>query len=52
MAATSGDVASTRPGMFDVAGRAKWDAHAALRGLGRDDARQQYVALADRVAVP
>ena len=42
---TSGDVSGKRPGMFDMVGRAKYDAWAKLQGTGQDDAMQQYVDL-------
>jgi acyl-CoA-binding protein len=40
-----GDVEGKRPGFTDMVGRAKYDAWAAVKGLGRDEARKQYVAL-------
>lgn len=42
---TSGDVSGKRPGMFDMVGRAKYDAWAKLKGTGTDDAMQRYVDL-------
>lgn len=45
--AAEGDVEGRRPGFTDMVGRAKYDAWAALRGLGKDDAMSQYVALVD-----
>ena len=46
---TEGDVAGKRPGMLDLKGRAKFDAWAGRKGLGKDAAMQQYVALVDRL---
>lgn len=46
---TTGDVEGKRPGMLDITGRAKFDAWAAKKGLGKDAARQKYVALVDRL---
>lgn len=46
---TEGDVQGKRPGMLDLKGRAKYDAWASRKGLERDAARQQYVALVDRL---
>lgn len=43
--ATQGDAAGSRPGMFDMVGRAKYDAWANLKGLPADSARQKYVDL-------
>ena len=45
--ASVGDVEGKRPGFGDLVGRAKYDAWAALKGTGRDDAMTQYVALVD-----
>lgn len=44
---TSGDVSGERPGMFDLVGKAKYDAWADLKGTARDDAMQQYVSLVE-----
>ena len=46
---TSGDVDGKRPGMLDIKGRAKYDAWADKKGLGRDAAMEAYVALVDRL---
>lgn len=43
--ASNGDASGDRPGFTDMVGRAKWDAWAALKGTGKDDAMQQYVDL-------
>ncbi len=42
---TAGDVEGKRPGFSDMIGRAKYDAWAAIKGTGRDDAMQRYIAL-------
>jgi acyl-CoA-binding protein len=47
--ATDGDVQGKRPGMLDLKGRAKYDAWSGRKGLTRDAAMQQYVALVDRL---
>lgn len=41
--ASAGDVSGSRPGMFDMVGRAKYDAWAALKGMTPEAARQAYV---------
>ena len=41
--ASSGDASGDRPGFTDMVGRAKWDAWDALKGIGKDDAMQQYI---------
>ncbi len=45
--ASVGDVDGKRPGFTDMVGRAKWDAWNELKGTGRDDAMNQYIALVD-----
>ena len=47
--ATDGDVQGKRPGMLDLKGRAKYDAWAGCKGVGREAAMQQYVALVERL---
>ncbi|WP_309893382.1 acyl-CoA-binding protein [Archangium sp.] len=47
--ATEGDVQGKRPGMLDLKGRAKYDAWALRKGVGREAAMQQYVALVERL---
>jgi diazepam-binding inhibitor (GABA receptor modulating acyl-CoA-binding protein) len=42
-----GDVRGSRPGMLDLKGRAKYDAWAKKKGLGRDAAMTAYVKLVD-----
>ena len=41
---TVGDVNTERPGMFDMKGKAKWDAWKAKEGMSQDDAKAAYVA--------
>lgn len=43
--ATKGDISGKRPGMLDMVGRAKFDAWAALKGMDRAAAQQQYIEL-------
>ncbi|SAM08997.1 hypothetical protein [Absidia glauca] len=38
-----GDIDTQRPGIFDVVGRAKWDAWKKLQGLSTLEAKHQYV---------
>ena len=47
--ASVGDATGSRPGMFDVKGRAKWDAWNEKKGTSREAAADQYVALAKRL---
>ncbi len=48
--ATSGDVTGDRPGMLDVKGRAKFDAWTKRKGLTKEAAITQYIALVDKHA--
>ncbi len=41
--ATEGDVDISRPGIFNIEGRAKWDAWNAAKGLSKDEAMQHYI---------
>ena len=45
--ATVGDVDGKRPGFTDMVGRAKFDAWAAAKGKGTEDAMREYTALVD-----
>jgi len=45
--ATEGDVSTSRPGLLDPKGRAKYDAWARRKGASRDEAMKKYVALVD-----
>jgi len=47
--ATDGDVSGKRPGMFDLKGRAKYDAWARQKGLSEDKARDQYVGFVEQL---
>ena len=47
--ASSGDVAGERPGMMDMVGRAKYDAWLARRGVPREQAMAEYVALVNKL---
>ncbi len=41
--ASVGDVSGSRPGMFDMINRAKYDAWAALKGMSKAAAEQAYI---------
>lgn len=47
--ATTGDVEGKRPGMLDIKGRAKFDAWAKQKGVGKDAAMQAYVELVEKL---
>ncbi len=42
---SEGDVQGKRPGFTDMIGRAKYDAWAKVKGLSREQAMKDYVAL-------
>jgi len=42
--ATIGDTNTTRPGMLDFTGKAKWDAWDSVKGTSKEDAYEKYVA--------
>lgn len=48
--ATEGDVSGARPGMLDMKGRAKYDAWAGRKGMGKDEAMKAYVDLVGTLA--
>lgn len=41
--ATEGDCSTARPGMFDLKGKAKWDAWNAQKGTSKEDAERKYI---------
>ncbi|KAF6759883.1 hypothetical protein DFP72DRAFT_884509 [Ephemerocybe angulata] len=41
--ATVGDVNTSRPGMLDFVGKAKWDAWKKVEGTSKEDAQKLYV---------
>jgi len=43
--ATKGDATGKRPGMFDMVGRAKYDAWASRSGITNEEAMRTYVDL-------
>ena len=47
--ATEGDVAGDRPAMFDLKGRAKYDAWATRKGMSKDDAMAKYIAFVEKL---
>ncbi len=44
-----GDVTGSRPGFVNPVGRAKFDAWANLKGVGREDAMKKYVDLVTKL---
>lgn len=43
--ATIGNINTSRPGMFDLKGKAKWDAWNANKGMSTEVAMQQYISI-------
>ncbi|WFD33509.1 acyl-CoA-binding protein (ACBP)/diazepam binding inhibitor (DBI)/endozepine (EP) [Malassezia cuniculi] len=43
--ATEGDVTTAKPGIFDFAGRLKWDAWNKLKGTSKEDAEKEYIRI-------
>lgn len=41
--ATVGDNTTAKPGMFDLTGKAKWQAWTDKKGLSADEAMQKYI---------
>ena len=41
--ATVGDCHTSRPGLLDFKGKAKWDAWDRRKGMSQDTAKQQYI---------
>lgn len=39
-----------RPGMFDLKGKAKWDAWEKCKGTSKEDAMQKYVDVVKRIS--
>ena len=48
--ATVGDVSGDPPGMFDMVGRAKYEAWTKRKGMSPDDAKQAYIELVDSLS--
>ncbi|MBH9551366.1 acyl-CoA-binding protein [Inhella gelatinilytica] len=44
---TEGDNETSKPGMMDMVGRAKWGAWDELKGMSQNDAMQEYVDLVE-----
>ena len=49
---TQGDVTGSRPGGFDLVGKAKYDAWAKLKGTPPETAMQAYIELVRRLQSP
>jgi len=47
--ATVGDCNTSKPGIFDPKGRAKWDAWNKNKGVAKDAAESEYVALVEKL---
>lgn len=47
--ATEGDCSGSRPGMFNMKERAKYDAWMAIEGMGKEQAKQEYIAMVNQL---
>ncbi|GIX65882.1 acyl-CoA-binding protein [Babesia caballi] len=47
--ATVGDCNTTKPGLFQLQQKYKWEAWDSLKGMPREEAMSNYVALLDRL---
>ena len=47
--ATVGDVSGSKPGMFDLKGKAKYEAWSQQKGLSKEKAMEKYVALVKKL---
>mmetsp|Transcript_2847 Transcript_2847/g.11312 ORF Transcript_2847/g.11312 Transcript_2847/m.11312 type:complete len:84 (+) Transcript_2847:176-427(+) len=48
--ANVGDVNTDRPGMFDLKGKAKWDAWEKCKGTSKEDAMKKYCEVVKRLS--
>ncbi|KXN72564.1 acyl-CoA-binding protein [Conidiobolus coronatus NRRL 28638] len=46
--ATVGDNNTSAPGMFDLTGKAKWNAWNDIKGLSQEDATAKYIEIANK----
>uniref|UniRef100_A0ABD2WMR2 ACB domain-containing protein n=1 Tax=Trichogramma kaykai TaxID=54128 RepID=A0ABD2WMR2_9HYME len=44
-----GDVNTSRPGMFDLKGKAKWDMWNNKKGMSQEEAKEAYIKFVDRL---
>jgi diazepam-binding inhibitor (GABA receptor modulating acyl-CoA-binding protein) len=47
--ATVGDNTTSKPGMFDLSGKAKWNAWNEKKGMSSEDAMKKYIEEANRL---
>jgi len=47
--ASVGDCNTTRPGMLDMKGKAKWDAWDGMKGKASGDAEAEYITLVEEL---
>ena len=48
--ATVGDVSGSKPGMFDLKGKAKYEAWSQNKGLSKEKAMEKYIALVKKLS--
>ncbi|KAF9167368.1 Acyl-CoA-binding domain-containing protein 1 [Actinomortierella ambigua] len=48
--ASVGNNTTARPGMFDIKGKAKWDAWSEKKDITKEDAEAKYIALVEKLS--
>jgi len=46
---TVGDCNTSRPGMFDMKGKAKWDNWNSRKGMGKEEASAKYIKIVEEL---
>ncbi|XP_031623961.1 acyl-CoA-binding protein homolog [Contarinia nasturtii] len=46
---TFGDNNTSKPGMFDLKGKAKWNTWNEKKGMSQDEAKEKYIAFVDQL---
>lgn len=46
---TFGDNNTSKPGMFDLKGKAKWNAWNEKKGMAQDESKEKYIAYVDQL---
>ena len=46
---TIGDINTERPSFWDLVGKSKWDSWKSHQGLPKDEAKEKYIALVEKL---
>mmetsp|Transcript_6412 Transcript_6412/g.9613 ORF Transcript_6412/g.9613 Transcript_6412/m.9613 type:complete len:90 (+) Transcript_6412:77-346(+) len=49
---TEGDNTSPKPGMFNLKAKLKWEAYEVCKGMSKEEAMKEYIALANQIVPP